>query len=110
MISPNYSTDHVYYYFTGFDMNEVNNYPDEIIREDFEKAYHILEVEEMVKAIEKEREIKRLERLYQIDRIAKEAKDKQISLASIVKFFSLYNINAKEQYIFWCAYQGLNWG
>lgn len=109
MIYPNYETDHIYDYFNGYDINEVNNYPDYIIQEDFDKAYHILEVEEMVKAIERERENRRLERLYQIDRIAKEAKSKHISLPLIAKFFSVYNINAGEQYIFWCAHYGLNW-
>lgn len=105
----NYLTDHISDYFNDFDVNEVNNYPDNIIREDFEKAYHILEIENMVKAIEKEREVRRLERLYQIDRIAKQAKGKSISYTMIAKFFSVYNINAGEQYIFWCAYNGLNW-
>ena len=104
MMYINNNADCLYNYYTDNDWNEVNNYPDEIIQKDFEKAYHILEVEEMVKTIEREVECKRLERQYQIERIAKEAKDNKISLALIAKFFSTYNINVKEQYIFWFAY------
>ena len=108
MIYSDYNTDHIYDYYRGYDLNEVNNYPDYMIQEDFDKAYHILEVEEWVKSIEREREAKKLQKLYQIERIAKEAKAKEVSWSLIFKFFKAYSLNAGEQYIFWRSYQGLN--
>jgi hypothetical protein len=89
------------------DPNEVGYYPDWMIQQDVEKAWQEHELANDVNALEREIAIRRIERDYQIERIAKEARTREISLKIIFKFFVDYSLSEADRVKFWLSYYGL---
>ena len=85
-------------------MEYPNEWDEDIIINDIEKAWKEYELHKQIEAIERERAVRATERKWQIERIAKEAAVKHISASLCFKFFKEYNITPKEQTVFWYYY------